>query len=298
LIKNLAFRLKLAKQKGEAVAIEHQQLTLPIDPFAIANAKDIVVEAKSDAAGGVSGMLLRHGDNFGIFYATHIKSKGFQRFSVGHELGHYFLEGHIDHILPKNGAHVSTAGYASSNPYELEADNFAAGLLMPSKLFKRAINRDQIGLEAIENLAARCKTSLTATAIRYAELTEDAVAVILSTGKKIDYCCLSDTMKSLPNLTWLRNGTPVPGGTMTALHAADMNFVASGNRQNAEIDIADWFGCSRSLEANEEIVGLGSYGKVLTVLSCPNLVDDSYREEFDDEDEDDLIESWTPRFRK
>lgn len=32
-----------------------------------------------------------------------------------------------------------------------------------------------------------CKTSLTFTAIRYAELTNDAIAVILSTGRAIDY---------------------------------------------------------------------------------------------------------------
>jgi Zn-dependent peptidase ImmA (M78 family) len=36
-------------------------------------------------------MLLRHGNAFGILYATHIPSEGFQRFSIGHELGHYFI---------------------------------------------------------------------------------------------------------------------------------------------------------------------------------------------------------------
>jgi len=80
-------------------------------------------------------MLLRHGDVFGILYATHIASEGFQRFSIAHELGHYFLEGHIDHILPKDGVHESHAGFVSADPYELEADQFAGGLLMPSAPF-------------------------------------------------------------------------------------------------------------------------------------------------------------------
>ena len=94
-----------------------------------------------ESSGGVSGMLLRHGDMFGILYATHVKSEGFRNFSVSHELGHYFLEGHIDHILPEDGAHTSHAGFVSGDPYEMEADQFAAGLLMPETPFKRALSR-------------------------------------------------------------------------------------------------------------------------------------------------------------
>src|SRR5258708_2200140 len=127
--------------------------------FAIATSRDIEVKAKPDTAGGVSGMLLRYGDTFGIAYATHIPSEGFQRFSVGHELGHYFLDGHIDHVLPKDGVHTSYAGFVSADPYELEADQFAAVLLMPSAPFKHAIARQDPGLEVVESLASLGKAS-------------------------------------------------------------------------------------------------------------------------------------------
>lgn len=63
---NLAFRLKMAKQKAAAFLRENGYSALPIDPFAIAEKLDIVVQPKSDTADGVSGMLLRHGNNFGI----------------------------------------------------------------------------------------------------------------------------------------------------------------------------------------------------------------------------------------
>src|SRR5271170_6383070 len=108
------------------------------------------------------------------------------------------LDGHIDHILPQDGIHASHAGFVSADPYELEADQFAAGLLMPTGPFKRAVAGQDPGLAAVEALAGLCETSLTATAIRYAELTEDAVAVIISTGPAIDFCFLSGAMKSLP----------------------------------------------------------------------------------------------------
>jgi hypothetical protein len=95
------FRLRMAKQKAEALLRDEGITALPVDPLAIAASRDIAVKPKPDTVEGVSGMLLRHGDVFGILYATHIPSEGFQRFSVGHELGHYFLEGHIDHLLPR-----------------------------------------------------------------------------------------------------------------------------------------------------------------------------------------------------
>ena len=294
---NLASRLTMAKQKGEALVRELKLGSLPIDPFAIAADHEIVVEPKPDTEPGVSGMLLRHGDVFGILYATHIPSEGYQHFSVGHELGHYFLDGHIDHVLPEDGIHASHAGYVSADPYELEADHFSAGLLMPGTLFSRALSRAGQGLAAVESTAGLCRTSLTATAIRYAELTDDAVAVVMSTGKTIDYCFLSDTIKSLPQLTWLRKGTPVPVQTATAKFNADPGRIANADRTEADIDIMDWLGGTRSVEAIEEVIGLGRYGKTLTVLTCPSLVDETYQDE-DEDEEADLEERWTPRFRR
>jgi len=294
---NLAFRLKMAKQKGEALVRDLKIDSLPIDPFAIAADHDIVVEPKPDTEPGVSGMLLRHGDVFGILYATHIPNEGYQRFSVGHELGHYFLDGHIDHVLPDNGVHASHAGFMSADPYELEADNFAAGLLMPSTMVRRALGRHASGLAAVESVAGLCRTSLTATAIRYAELSQDAVAVVISTGRTIDYCCLSDLMKSLPQLSWLKKGTPVPQGTATAKFNTNSERIANADHTEADIDIMDWLGGRKSVSATEEVIGLGRYGKTLTVLTCPSLVDETYKDEYEDE-ESGLEARWTPRFRR
>ena len=223
-------RLKIAEQKGEALLKQEGITTLPVDPFAIAASHDILVEAKPDAADGVSGMLLRHGDTFGILYATYVPNDGFQRYSISHELGHYFLDGHVDHLLPGDGIHSSHAEFISGDPYELEAYNFAAGLLMPATLYKRLIIRRDPSLDAVESLASDCRTSLTATAIRFAELTDDAVAVIISTRNVIDYCILSEAMKSLPQLSWLKKGSAVPMGTATARLSASAERVLSGLR--------------------------------------------------------------------
>ena len=289
-------RLKLAKQRAETLLVEEKITDLPVDPFALAARHDIVVEAKPDIATGVSGMLLRHGNSFGILYSTDIPSEGFQRFSISHELGHYFLDGHIDHVLSKDGVHASHAGFVSADPYEQEADNFAVGLLMPTGPFKRLMRRANLGLADIEAAAESCRTSLTATAIRYVELADDAVAIIVSTGRTIDYCIMSEAMKSLPDLSWLKKGSPVPVNTETARFNAEVKRVLHGERATNELDVLDWLGGNRSVSVTEEVVGLGRYGKTLTVLSSRSIGHEAYADEGDDED--DLIESWTPRFRK
>ena len=294
---SIPFKLKMAKQTAEKLLRDEGLDKLPVDPFAIAASRDVLVQPKPDTAGGVSGMLLRNGNAFGILYATHIRSEGFQRFSVGHELGHYCLDGHLDHILPEYGVHTSHAGFVSADPYELEADSFSAGLLMPETPFKLALSRLDPGLTAIESMAMLCKTSLTSAAIRSAELTDRALAVVISTGTTVDFCFMSEAMKSLPDLNWIRKGSPVPRRTATAAFNGKADNISEAQREIAEVDALEWLGGSRSTMLVEEIVGLGSYRKTLTVLSSDTVGNDD-DDESSDEPDDDLAERWTPRFHR
>nr|VFK19360.1 MAG: protein of unknown function (DUF955) [Candidatus Kentron sp. LFY] len=201
------------------------------------------------------------------------------------------MEGHPEHVLG-NGVHASQAGFSSSDLYELEADHFAAALLMPRQPFKKALNRYEPGLDVVLQMATLCKTSLTATAIRYAELTEDAVAVIVSTESTVDYCFLSDTMKSFLKLElmWPKKGTPVPKSTETARFNAEPERVSQNERSDAEVDLMDWLGGRKSVMVAEEVIGLGGYGKTLTILSSEQLGQGN------DNDEEELVENWKPRF--
>ena len=89
---------------------------------------------------GVSGMLVSYGNTFSILYST-IDNDGYQRFCIAHELGHFFVEGHLDYIPFVHGVHRSRAGYISQDRYEREADCFAAGLLMPEAPVCEVIGR-------------------------------------------------------------------------------------------------------------------------------------------------------------
>jgi Zn-dependent peptidase ImmA (M78 family) len=270
---------------------------LRVDPFAIATSKGIAVEAKPSTSPGVSGMLVKAGDTFGIMYATHVPSRGFQKFCVAHELGHYCIGGHAEALLA-HGPHYSSAHFTSYDPFEMEADYFAAALLMPELPFRKEANRQDPGLGAVETLAKACETSLTATAIRYAGITRDAVAVILSTGPSIDWCFMSDGLKDAKKLEWIKKGTLVPSGTVTESFNALSENIRLGKKDSGEGRLNDWMGGERVYRISEEVLGLGQYGRTLTVLTCETLSAQAAGEEPDDDDEAELVESWTPKFRR
>lgn len=288
-------RRKLAESAAAAVLRKDGIDGLHVDPIAIAEKRGIAVKAKPDTAEGVSGMLIKAGDDFGILYATNINSRGFQRHSISHELGHYFIEGHPDALLD-DGLHVSHAGFVSSDPFEQEADHFAAALLMPERAFSRAIENHDAGLDCIEALRKACETSLTSTAIRYSTLTSDGVAVLMSRSQSIEWCFMSDGLKQAEGLSWVKRGTPVPAGTVTANFNAQPENVRTGKRDAADGLLNDWVDGSKTYRVVEEVVGLGQYGRTLTILTCAAL---SLRGEAGEiDEEEDLVESWTPRFRK
>ena len=282
-----------ATQTAEHLVRNMAGAALPIDPFAIARRKNIDVLPKPVSDAGVSGVLIRVGNEFAIGYATHIDNVPFQRFSVSHELGHYFLPGHPDAVLNAQGIHESRAGFRSADRYESEADRFAAGLLMPRHLFIPALENAGKGFAAVDSLAGLCKTSLHATAIRFAQCSPDPVAIVVSVGDRISHCFMSDELKSIDGIDWLRKREAVPRNTTTFSFNQDAANVQSRARADGTSNLRDWFGGRFDIDVTEDVIGLGSYGKTLTVLYDIELPDEEEREE-----EDSLVQSWTPRFRR
>jgi len=105
---------------------------------------------------------------------------------------------------------------------------------------------------------------------------------------------MSAELKQFPDLEWPRKGQILPADVETDRFNRDFQNVERGGRSEAEVDLRAWFGGSRRIAATEEVVGLGSYGKTLTVLTTEQFAEDQ-----DDLDYDDAVaEKWIPRFRK
>lgn len=287
------FRLEWARKCGERKAKEHGFTSFPIDPFRIAANEDILVEAKKPDQAGVSGGIIFGDHGVGIFYATNITSTGFQRFTIGHELGHFFLDGHPEEIMKHAAVHISRAGFTQgSNSIEIEADHFSSGLLMPTGLVRRALDHNQVGLVGVERLALESECSLTASAIRAAECCPYPMAVVVSRGERVCYSFLSDGFKQLKPRAYPRRDDLLPDTGTRAFNSDPLN-VAQARRSNTETTLSEWFDGPDGIRLDEEIIGLGSYGFTLTVFSSEELP------AVPDEDEDEeaaLVESYRPRF--
>jgi len=283
-----SYRRQQIRAKAQALLDDAGITGLPVDPKAIAQHLDIIVAAKPAHIAGASGWLVRAGESFAIIYATHIANLGFQRFSIAHELGHYWIDTHPEHIFKNGGKHESHAGFGSADPIELEADYFAACLLMPSSLCLRLISKSRDGMDAVKTLAVTCETSLSASAIRYAELSKVPSAIIVSTNGIIDYCFDSNLRREIGWPSPLKRGTRVSKNSATDRLANDANSVVQATEDSDSGSASDWFfGAEAKTSLIEEAVGLGSYGKVLTLLTLEEL------------DEDDQESEWEePRFRR
>ena len=180
------FRLTMATQTGEKLARDEGFSAFPVDPIAIARKHGIHVEQKPPDMKGISGALIFADPSPIIIYSTEHANEGFENFSVAHELGHYFLPGHPDEIMKAGGAHMSRSGFSQGDSsIELEADHFAAGLLMPSYLVRKSLGSGQIGLKGIRDMAGQATASLTAAAIRAAECAEHPMCIIVSEGPTV-----------------------------------------------------------------------------------------------------------------
>lgn len=287
------FRLAWARQCGERKAREHGFTSFPIDPFRIAQAEDIHVEAKPADQPGVSGGIIFADVGTAIFYATNISSEGFQRFTVAHELGHYFLEGHPEEILEAGPMHVSRAGFTQGDSsIEIEADHFASGLLMPTSFVRQKLGRAQIGLAGIERLATDAECSLSASAIRSAECSPYPMAIVVSRADRVCYGFLSDGFKQLKPRAFPRKGDLLPE-TATREFNLDYSNVELRRRRTSETTLAEWFDGPLGIRLDEEVVGLGGYGFTLSVFSSEELPDEPDEEE---DEEATLIESYRPKF--
>lgn len=284
-----AVRRAAIVRAAQDVVADHGFTGLPVSPKAIAASTDIKVSSWQPEELGISGFLMKAGDAFGIGYSTAIKNEGFENFTIAHELGHYFLDGHVDALF-KDGApcHFSKSGYISNDLHEKEADLFASELLMPEKLFRAAIHRGGIGFSLIKRLAEEGKTSLVATAIRCCKLGEDPLAVILSRGDEIEWCIMTKSFSECHGVYQLPKKSLLPKASATYAFNSNSSNVANGASREDYASLRTWFERARNVDVQEDVVGLGHYGKTLTVLfSNEPLEDDDENEDQDGDDSDD-----------
>jgi Zn-dependent peptidase ImmA (M78 family) len=249
---------------------------------------------------GITEIIGRDTDSFeGVLVTTAAKSAGSiayneksgrerRRYTIAHELGHF--------LLPFHGAGAQCAkadlGVFKTSDLncatEAEANRFAASLLMPQKFFARDIRQSGAPeIEHILKLAKRYETSKEAAARRYTDLCGHVCAIIFSHERKLRGFCKA---RNFPFLD-LRRGDPLPAASISAKRQGVAGQMSDWSETAPEI----WLGTSHRLRGKilyEQFLEQAN-GYRLTMLT----IDDAPDIDEPDEDEE-LEESWTPRFRR
>lgn len=162
-----------------------------LEELAIEDPQDLDVEAIAHHCGalivykrltGCAARITGKGDR-AIITIDSGSPRARQRFSAGHELGHWMYDrGKLSFSCEENKL---IREWSRTNP-EAAANRYASDLLLPVPLFKpRAYAYKAINFNTVRKLATTFETSLTATAIRLVEHGPLPAAVIcLSEGRR------------------------------------------------------------------------------------------------------------------
>lgn len=241
----------------------HEISAPPVDVFEIARRERIKLCPVDGSVGKFWGRLEYHHKvkRFLLFYPD---SPGLAltrvRFSIGHELGHFFIPRHREALI-EGKIHNSEPGFICEKPMEREADSFAAALLMPGRTIESRLRRNRVmTLEKLLQFADDCKASRESAAIRYAKFTGEPCVIVLSQRGLVRYSVSSD--EALFAKCKVSKGAEVPPNAISRDSISTSSVLQRGHESKL------WFPQAyRDVEVWEESIALGYDDLVLSIVS-------------------------------
>jgi hypothetical protein len=167
----------------------YKSATSLLNELGIADPDDIDIEAIAqyckatvvyEPLHGCEARILGNGER-AIITVNSRSQRPRQRFSAGHELGHWMRD---RNKVGFSCTEVALRDWNSDNP-ERYANAYAADLLLPRGMFEPLAKNKPATFETVRELAEEFNTSLTATAIRLVEFGSfPAMLVFLENGKR------------------------------------------------------------------------------------------------------------------
>ena len=174
------------KRLAEALALDFSEIITPIEKILMEEELELFYDSYGDTFDGMT--VFDNGQFFihvNTFRGNRINSNR-ARFTIAHELGHYFIDNH--RLGLKKGIlspHFSVNNENTNNRIEREADYFASCFLMPEERFKKFVYRRKFDFALLQEAAAYFNTSITATAIRFADIGNHPLMIVFGELGKI-----------------------------------------------------------------------------------------------------------------
>jgi Zn-dependent peptidase ImmA (M78 family) len=145
---------------------------VPVDTIARTVGLDVRYAPTTD---DVSGALIRDGKS-AVIAVNSAQHENRQRFTIAHEIGHFILHKRTDRHFDEDFRidFRNSVSSEATQRSEIEANKFAAALLMPEAFLKRDLLRMEIDEgdadQAVQTLAVRYKVSRRAMELRLLNL--------------------------------------------------------------------------------------------------------------------------------
>jgi Zn-dependent peptidase ImmA (M78 family) len=206
--------------------------------------------------------LINFKKNFGIISInSDIVEPGQRKFTIAHEMGHFFNEkDRLPHLRGCTSDDLNS--FKSNKNNEDSANEFAAELLMYRPWFNEFIKKREVNFELIKELANHFSVSLSAAAIRYSNIGKYPVAVVYSKNGKVAWSAFHDYFPF----------NYIPKGFTLNKHSAAFDFFAGKTMQTcsnlvqAKIWFPNNFKAKDSTYLYEQNVAMPNYNAVLTLL--------------------------------
>lgn len=193
-----------ALARGEELARDLGFRSGSVDPFAVVQSEgDRIHIEGDDFQDAFDGRLSYHGNRFLLIYNTCYNvwpHKGAHhpkvRFTIAHELGHYFLDRHRQILVTQRLPIESFTEFESHAEWERQADAFATGLLLPKHLVAPLVNAQlDTSIESIKEAAARFDVSLTSMLVRWTQLSHFPCATMCVRAGVIQWGFVSEAFR-------------------------------------------------------------------------------------------------------
>jgi Zn-dependent peptidase ImmA (M78 family) len=234
------------KDLAEFIASEFAEKQTPLEK--IIEAEDLSV-FYDDYGSAFDGMIV-FDSKFYIHVNTYRLNKPGSprgRFTLAHELGHYFIDNHRYGL--QNGylePHPSKNNGTNHLRIEREADYFASCLLMPEKRFSADCFKRKFNFSLIEELSIIYNVSLTACAIRFADIGNHPIMIVYSEDNQVKWKWNSN---DFPYKYLANNNGKVPGDSL----AGEYFSTGKGVRKTEQLWAGDWFNCYNHEDESRKI---------------------------------------------
>lgn len=198
---------------------------------------------------GSDGKIVRGRSKTLIKVNSEIPYESKKRFTIAHEIGHLLMHKKLDvHSENSNTLNWfnSTEKQLKKGIQEWEANDFAAELLMPEKVFISEAIGKPFSPDLIKYLSVRFKTSITSTVFRYMQLDLHPIFIAFMYNSLVKYWDKSSSL-----YVWVKNISKLsPPSDSVALEYINSNydFIYTGKDKTQPISKSTWF----ELKENEE----------------------------------------------